>query len=76
MAAKREWNPIDLPDWLSETFYHEKVQPLLTTLAVPSISLALSISEPYATDIRNGKRLPHQRHWLTLVRMVGVSKDA
>jgi hypothetical protein len=44
-------------------------------ITVSTISTALGISEPYATDIRAGKRKPHPRHWLTLARLVGVSPD-
>lgn len=33
------------------------------------------LSEPYATDIYAGRRLPHPRHWLTLARLVGVAPD-
>jgi hypothetical protein len=75
MAARRAWKPSDLPEWLDEDTYREKIQPLLKTVAVPSISSALNISEPYATDIRAGKRLPHPRHWLALARVVGAIGD-
>jgi len=33
---------------------------------------ALEISKPYATDIRNGKRVPHPRHWEKLVQLSGT----
>jgi hypothetical protein len=59
---------------IGEKTYREKIQPVLKTVAVPSISSALSISEPYATGIRNGKRLPHPQHWQALARIVGVSQ--
>jgi CRISPR-associated endonuclease Cas1 len=72
-AAKRAWRPSDLPDWLNEKAYIEKVQPRLAEITVPSISTALGISEPYATDIRAGRRHPHQRHWEKLARLVGIA---
>jgi hypothetical protein len=71
-AAKRAWRPSDLPDWLNEKTYCEKIQPRLATFTVPAISSALGISEPYATDIRKGKREPHPRHWETLAQLVGI----
>jgi hypothetical protein len=36
----------------------------------------LGFSKGYAADIRAGRRLPHPRHWPTLARLVGVSRDA
>ena len=74
-AAKRAWRPSDLPDWLNEKTYREKIQPRLAEVTVPAISTALGISGPYATDIRAGKRRPHARHWHTLAQLVGVSPD-
>ncbi len=65
-AAKQAWKPSDLPEWLTEKVYREKIQPKLATFTVSSIASALGISKPYATDIRAGKRVPHPRHWLAL----------
>lgn len=61
-AAKRARRPSDLPEWLNEKVYREKIQPRLATVAVRTIMEALEISKPYATDIRSGKRMPHRRH--------------
>jgi CRISPR-associated endonuclease Cas1 len=72
-AAKRAWRPSDMPDWLNEMTYREKIQPRLAEVTVPAISKALGISQPYATDIRAGRRRPHPRHWETLGRILGVS---
>ena|ERR1700674_2860396 len=74
-AAKRAWRPSDKPAWLNEETYRQKIQPRLAEIRVPTISTALGISEPYATDVRAGKRRPHPRHWLTLAQLVGVSPD-
>jgi CRISPR-associated endonuclease Cas1 len=74
-AAKRAWRPSQQPEWLTEETYAQKIQPRLAEITVPAISSALGISEPYATDIRAGKRLPHPRHWRTLAQLVGVSPD-
>jgi hypothetical protein len=74
-AARRAWRPSDLPDWLNEKSYQEKIQPRLAEITVPTISNALGISGPYATDIRAGKRRPHSRHWLALARLVRFSQE-
>jgi CRISPR-associated endonuclease Cas1 len=74
-AALKAWNPNDLPDWLDRKVYEEKLRPRLTGVTAPKMMSALSISEPYALSIRNGRRIPHPRHWLTLARIVGASAD-
>src|SRR5579872_6297621 len=33
-AAKRAWNPSDLPEWLTEKVYRDKIQPKLATSTV------------------------------------------
>ncbi len=75
MAGRVSWNPSVLPGWLNEKVYREKIQPKLTAFTVPAIASALGTSQPYATDIRKGKRMPHPRHWLNLARVVGVDKQ-
>lgn len=74
-AALKAWHPSDLPEWLNEETYRDKIQARLGGVTVPAISSALGISEPYATDIRAGRRRPHPRHWLTLARLAGDSSD-
>jgi CRISPR-associated endonuclease Cas1 len=71
-AALKAWNPSDLPNWLNEQTYREKIQPRLAEISVPAISSVLCVSEPYATSIRRGDRVPHARHWQSLARLVGV----
>lgn len=71
-AELRAWKPSDNPVWLTEQAYRDKVQPRLTDFSVPKIATALEISEPYATDIRAGKRVPHPRHWHKLAKLAGV----
>lgn len=68
-AAERVWNPEDLPEWLTEEVYREKIQPLLATVKVRTIMSALEVSRPYATEIGRRNRVPHPRHWQTLVRL-------
>src|SRR5579872_389927 len=74
-AAKRAWKPSDLPEWLNEKVYREKIQPRLSIVAVSAISSTLSISKPYAADLRRGRRIPHPRHWAVLARLARVSPD-
>jgi ribosomal protein L37E len=71
-AEQKAWQPSDNPDWLNEEIYREKIQPRLAGITVPAISSALGISEPYATDIRAGKRRPHSRHWPALAELAGI----
>jgi hypothetical protein len=74
-AEVKAWNSSDKPDWLTEGFYREKIQPRLTGITVPAISSALRLSVPYAAEIRAGRLLPHPRHWLMLAQLAGVSHD-
>jgi CRISPR-associated protein Cas1 len=69
-AALKAWKPSDKPDWLNEKTYREKIQPRLAGITVPTIMSALAVSEPYATNIRAGRCIPHPRHWLKLARLV------
>ena len=72
-AARRAWKPSDLPEWLNEKVYREKIQPKLATVTIRSIMEALQVSKPYAADIRSGKRVPHPRHWETLAKLVDIT---
>jgi CRISPR-associated endonuclease Cas1 len=71
--ARSTWLPIHLPAWLTEEVYVEQVQPKLKPWPISAIASALSVSKPYAADVRAGKRRPHPRHWVTLAELVGVS---
>ena len=71
-SERKTWRPSDNPDWLTKEAYRETIQPRLAGITVPTISAALGISEPYATDIRAGRRVPHPQHWLTLAKLVSV----
>jgi len=71
--ALRAWKPSDLPNWLTQDVYQNRIQPALKHLTVTAIASALSVSLPYATDIRKGRCRPHPRHWTTLATIAGVS---
>lgn len=73
-ARLKAWDPSDKPDWLDERAYNEKIQPRLAALPVSAICSAVGISAPYATDIREGRRQPHPRHWQALAQLVGISE--
>jgi CRISPR-associated endonuclease Cas1 len=68
------WKPSDEPEWLTERVYRQTIQPRLSTHTIVAIASALGISEPYATDIRAGKRIPHPRHWHMLANLVRVTE--
>ncbi len=71
--AIQQWNPSDLPGWLTRDVYVKQVRPALAHVAKSRIRAVLGVSEPYASDIQSGKRVPHPRHWLALAQIVGVS---
>jgi CRISPR-associated endonuclease Cas1 len=71
-AARKAWNPSDKPDWLDQKTYREKIMLRLAGVTVRTVVSALAVSEPYATNIRAGRCIPHPRHWLALARLVGV----
>jgi CRISPR associated protein Cas1 len=71
-AALKSWQPSEHPSWLTEDAYLKRIQPLLRDATVSAIASALSISLPYATQIRKGNRRPHPRHWQTLAGLVRV----
>jgi len=71
-AALKAWHSSRQPDWLNADVYRDKIQPRLSGVTVPTISSALGVSDPYATDIRAGRRIPHPRHWQELARLVGI----
>jgi len=74
--ARQGWSPSSHPAWLTDETYTRNIQPRLGTVTIPAISAALGVSEPYAADIRAGRRRPHPRHWQALANLVGVSPEA
>jgi len=60
---------------ISRDTYVNLVLPALALVPKNEIRKALGVSEPYSSDIRVGKRIPHQRHWQALAQLVGVSPD-
>src|SRR4029077_20163654 len=73
--AIQTWKPSDLPAWLTRDVYVKQLQPALATVTKSRIRSALGVSEPYSSDIRTGKCIPHARHWQALARLVGFSPE-
>jgi len=71
--AQHAWNPSDQPAWLTETFYAEKIQPLLVSLSASVIARHISVSRWYAGRLREGYR-PHPRHWQALAELAGFRR--
>lgn len=68
--AVKQWKPTDNPAWLNEETYRKRIHPRLAEHTIASIATAINISEPYAADIRSGRRMPHPRHWRVLAQLV------
>ena len=66
------WSPGTQPAWLTEQFYIEKIQPALIPVSISLIASTMGVSRCHATLVRVGKRRPHPRHWLALVRLAGI----
>jgi CRISPR-associated endonuclease Cas1 len=72
-AAQLAWRSSPKPARLTEKTYTEKIQTRLADVTISALASTLGVSEPYAADIRAGRRRPHPRHWLALAKLVGVS---
>jgi hypothetical protein len=68
-VAKREWLSTPKPATLTEQAYIDEIQPRLSTVRIATIASTLGISEPYAAEIRAGRRRPHAMHWEVLARL-------
>ena len=73
--ARWSWNPASQPDWLTEDFYKNQIQPKLVNCSLSQIASALGVSILYASDIRRGRRKPHPRHWKTLAKLAGIQES-
>lgn len=67
-TAQREWK--NKGESVSKKAYQQDILPRLSKLTISSIATALSVSLPYAADIRKGRRTPHPRHWGTLIQVL------
>jgi hypothetical protein len=74
IEALQTWNPADQPAWLASEYYTFKIQPRLTQQTRPRIAEVRSLASiTYAGEIRNGKIVPHPRHWLKLAELAGIT---
>jgi CRISPR-associated endonuclease Cas1 len=74
VEARSAWDASTQPSWLTSEVFSQKVQPLLATVPTAAIRSRIGVSRWYAGRIREGYR-PHQRHWLALAELVGVSAE-
>jgi hypothetical protein len=68
--AQHAWKSSDQPAWLTDTFYSEKVQPVIAAMSASAIARQISVSRWYAGRIREGYR-PHKRHFQALAKLAG-----
>lgn len=54
--AQHAWKSTDQPAWLTDMFYSENIQPLLTSMSASTIARTISVSRWYAGRIREGYR--------------------
>ena len=74
-VQRKKWNTSELPTWLTEKAYMQRIQPVLVRVPNSTITSALAVSLPYAVAIRHGKRIPHPRHWVKLAELVGIRRS-
>ncbi len=73
--ALRDWNPSDLPSWLTREVYVKQIQPKLAAIPKSRIGTALQVSYPYVLKIQRGQYVPHARHWRALAELVDQSRS-
>jgi CRISPR-associated endonuclease Cas1 len=71
--AIRNWQPSDIPDWLTDDLFMTRLYPAIDQLSKGEIASALGVSKDYAYQIANGNKVPHRRHWLKLAELVGIA---
>src|SRR5260370_2580634 len=71
-AAQQAWSASPKASWLNENTYLATIQPRLAGVTISALASTLEVSEPYAADIRAGRRRPHPRHWQALAEFVGI----
>ena len=59
--------------WLTRDAYVNQIQPAPASISQSSIRAVLGVSEPYAADIRAGRRRPHPRHWRVLRNLLALA---
>ena len=72
--AIKIWSPSQVPQWLTRDFYLTRISSALANVTKAQIRSKLGVSEPYASYIQTGKRIPHPRHWRSLAQLAGISE--
>ena len=54
---------------MTETEYLDHVLSMLATVEVRQLAEVLGVSRGYAATVRKGLKVPHPRHWLSLIEM-------
>lgn len=68
-AAITEWQPGDQST--DPAHYQTSIYPGLKESSAAAIAESLGVSTVYARQIRNGRKIPHPRHWATLTDLGG-----
>jgi len=71
-SVEAAWKPSDLPAWLTEQVYRERIQPRLGRVSAARLAAALGVSKSLASAIRGGRQRPHPRHWQALAALAEV----
>jgi len=69
--ARFNWDPSQLPSWLTRDFFLQQIHQLLATVSPSQVRSTLNVSHYYATKVRKGY-VPHPRHWLSLAKLAGI----
>jgi CRISPR-associated endonuclease Cas1 len=72
--AQRLWQPSDLPDWLTDEVYVQKIQPALKNFSKAQIASVLGLNASFVYKMVNRGKIPHKRHWLKLAELVGLTE--
>jgi len=64
----REWDATTVPA-MTEDEYRERVLPTLANVPSRVIMATMGVTQAYALDVRQGKRVPHPRHWQMLGKL-------
>jgi hypothetical protein len=75
-AAQLAWRSAPKPAWLTEDIYLAKIHPRLAGVPISTLASTLEVSEPYAADIRAGRRSLHPRHWQALAVLIGLHQGS
>ena len=69
MRLNRDWEANNTST-MTEADYRERVLPALKEVSSRAIMVAMGVTQAYALDVRNGKRVPHPRHWNSIIEII------